>query len=321
MAASVVDLADPVGPVTSTSPRGSMHRSRKIFGAERSSRLRMTEGILRNTAPAPRFWLKALTRKRASFGISKEKSVSKNSSKALRCLSFMMSYTMECTSLCDSGGMLMRFMSPSTRIIGGTPAERCRSEALFLTANASSCAISTAMNAPWNGLKVAGRSDVQSCTSSAGSITEGSHVQYVNASAEFAVACARGARSGGAGRAQRRPKCAVGHTPRRWQGAAPRIGGRRRRLRGHGLRRELPQGGAGRDCVCAKSGTQLAFHRPYTVQQDAPDRRTLRLGARARPPQRGRAALGAASLPRAPAQRVPAGESGRGAEQGGRRRR
>ena len=33
----------------------------------------------------------------------------------------MMSYTMLCTSLCDSGGMLMRFMSPSTRIIGGTP--------------------------------------------------------------------------------------------------------------------------------------------------------------------------------------------------------
>ena len=39
----------------------------------------------------------------------------------------------------------MRFMSPSTRIIGGTPAERCRSEALFLTANASSWAISRAI--------------------------------------------------------------------------------------------------------------------------------------------------------------------------------
>src|SRR2546430_1643468 len=31
MAASVVDLPEPVGPVTSTSPRGSMHRSPKIF--------------------------------------------------------------------------------------------------------------------------------------------------------------------------------------------------------------------------------------------------------------------------------------------------
>ena len=44
--------------------------------------------------------------------------------------------------------MLTRFMSPSTRIIGGTPADRCRSEALFLTANASSWAISRAMRAP-----------------------------------------------------------------------------------------------------------------------------------------------------------------------------
>src|SRR5207244_13231314 len=50
----------------------------------------------------------------------------------------MMSYTMECTSLCDSGGILMRFMSPSTRIIGGRPEDRCRSDALFLTTKASS---------------------------------------------------------------------------------------------------------------------------------------------------------------------------------------
>src|SRR5882672_8892809 len=69
-----------LGPVTSTSPRGSMHRSRKIFGEFSSSSERIADGMLRNTAPAPRFWLKALTRKRASFGISNEKSVSKNSS-------------------------------------------------------------------------------------------------------------------------------------------------------------------------------------------------------------------------------------------------
>jgi predicted dehydrogenase len=62
----------------------------------------------------------------------------------LRCLSFMMSYTMLCTSLCASGGILMRLTSPSTRMIGGTPDDRCKSEALFLTANASSCAMSTA---------------------------------------------------------------------------------------------------------------------------------------------------------------------------------
>src|SRR3569833_31893 len=151
MPASVVDLPEPVGPVTRTRPRGNMHRSRKILGEPRSSRDMMTEGILRNTAPAPRFWMKALTRKRASLGISNEKSVSKNSSYALRCLSFMMSYTMLCTSLWASAGMLIRFMSPSTRIMGGTPADRCRSDALFLTANAKSCAMSTAMEAPREG--------------------------------------------------------------------------------------------------------------------------------------------------------------------------
>src|SRR6185436_223749 len=148
MPASVVDLPEPVGPVTSTRPRGSMHRSRKIFGAFRSSSEMMVEGMLRNTAPAPRVGLNAFTRKRASFGISNEKSVSKNSSYALRCLSFMMSYTMLCTSLWASAGMLMRFMSPSTRIIGGTPEDKCRSDALFLTANARSCAMSTAIADP-----------------------------------------------------------------------------------------------------------------------------------------------------------------------------
>src|SRR5271168_4981473 len=153
MPASVVDLPDPVGPVTRTRPRGSMHKSLKALGAFSSSRVRMLDGMLRNTAPAPRFWLKALTRKRASLGISKEKSVSKNSSYAFLCLSFMMSYTMLCTSLCDSGGMLMRFMSPSTRIIGGTPEDRCRSDALFLTANARSCAISTAIQGSHEGGK------------------------------------------------------------------------------------------------------------------------------------------------------------------------
>src|SRR4029079_3689811 len=54
----------------------------------------------------------------------------------------MMSYTMECTSSCSIGGRLMRRMSPCTRIIGGSPADRCRSDALFLTANASSSVIS-----------------------------------------------------------------------------------------------------------------------------------------------------------------------------------
>src|SRR3970282_1404113 len=44
---------------------------------------------------------------------------------------------MPCTSLCSIAGRLMRLTSPCTRIIGGRPDDRCRSEALFLTTNAS----------------------------------------------------------------------------------------------------------------------------------------------------------------------------------------
>src|SRR6185369_2562362 len=44
---------------------------------------------------------------------------------------------MECTSLCSMAGRLMRLMSPCTRIIGGRPDDRCRSEALFFTTKAS----------------------------------------------------------------------------------------------------------------------------------------------------------------------------------------
>src|SRR5215217_4315597 len=54
---------------------------------------------------------------------------------------------MLCTSLCSSGGRLMRRTSPCTRIIGGRPAERCRSEALFLTEKASSSEMS--IYNPW----------------------------------------------------------------------------------------------------------------------------------------------------------------------------
>src|SRR4051812_45266058 len=54
----------------------------------------------------------------------------------------MMSYTMSWTDLWSNASTLMRRTSPCTRIIGGSPADRCRSEALFLTEKASSCVMS-----------------------------------------------------------------------------------------------------------------------------------------------------------------------------------
>jgi hypothetical protein len=80
IAASVVDLPEPVGPVTSTRPAGYLAISAKIFGQFSCSSVSTFEGIVRKTAPAPRFWLNAFTRKRARFGISKEKSTSSVSS-------------------------------------------------------------------------------------------------------------------------------------------------------------------------------------------------------------------------------------------------
>ncbi|MNH41071.1 hypothetical protein D3C79_1024990 [compost metagenome] len=80
MAASVVDLPEPVGPVTSTRPRGLSASSAKILGALSCSSVRILLGMVRNTAAAPRCWLKALTRKRARPSISNEKSISSISS-------------------------------------------------------------------------------------------------------------------------------------------------------------------------------------------------------------------------------------------------
>ena len=66
MAASVVDLPEPVLPVTSIRPLLTLHRFRTASGILSSSRLIALDGIARNTAPMPSRWLITLTRKRAS---------------------------------------------------------------------------------------------------------------------------------------------------------------------------------------------------------------------------------------------------------------
>ena len=55
IAASVVLLPEPVGPVTSTSPRGTIEMSLNTWPMPRSSIVSTFDGIVRNTAPAPRF--------------------------------------------------------------------------------------------------------------------------------------------------------------------------------------------------------------------------------------------------------------------------
>ena len=65
MAASVVDLPLPVGPVTTTSPLSSWQKSSTALGRFRSLALRILEGIWRKTAPTPARSRKTLQRMRA----------------------------------------------------------------------------------------------------------------------------------------------------------------------------------------------------------------------------------------------------------------
>ena len=54
MAASVVDLPEPVGPVTSTSPRSFVQSSLRMGGRPSCSSVGISVGIARSTAPGPR---------------------------------------------------------------------------------------------------------------------------------------------------------------------------------------------------------------------------------------------------------------------------
>ena len=68
MAARVVDLPEPVGPVTSTSPFFSLVMRRTPSGSPRSSAERILLGMMRNTAAMPRCCMRILPRKRARPG-------------------------------------------------------------------------------------------------------------------------------------------------------------------------------------------------------------------------------------------------------------
>ncbi len=76
IAASVVDLPEPVVPVSRMIPRSSSARSRTTGGSESSSIVEILVGIARQASEIRPRWRNALTRKRATSAISKEKSTS-----------------------------------------------------------------------------------------------------------------------------------------------------------------------------------------------------------------------------------------------------
>ncbi len=130
MAARVVDFPDPVGPVTSTRPLFSKHRLRTHSGRPRSSKLRISAGIWRKTAPTPWRSRKRLTRNLATPGISYAKSVSLSARNSVRLAAAAISSHIRRTCSDDSGVVNsgMAAMSPWRRISGGRDAVRCRSE-------------------------------------------------------------------------------------------------------------------------------------------------------------------------------------------------
>ena len=69
IAASVVDLPEPVLPVTRMSPLLTLQRLRTASGSLSSSAVRALEGMTRNTPPMPFSWRMTLTRKRATPGM------------------------------------------------------------------------------------------------------------------------------------------------------------------------------------------------------------------------------------------------------------
>src|SRR5690606_16455696 len=221
----------------------------------------------------------------------------------------MMSYTIAWTCLWSIGGTLMRRTSPCTRIMGGRPADRCRSDALFLTTKASNSVRSITIP-PGGAAK---------CFSFAGSSHYGNN-RREPASRERAHRTRRNRRAA---------RAFVGAPPRRFEDAsarARRAGVRRRPAR---LRRKLRAGSARQDgAVVAARRTarferraaehRMAPDRRPPEQQDARGRRALRLGADGgeredRPPALRAAARGAPAAQRARAgQRFRRGNEVRG---------
>ncbi len=87
IAASVVDLPEPVGPVTSTRPRGRSANVDSTCGRPSSWNDLIFSGMMRYTAPTAPRWLNMLARNRAMPLMPNEKSSSSVSSNRFFCAS------------------------------------------------------------------------------------------------------------------------------------------------------------------------------------------------------------------------------------------
>jgi len=134
-AARVVDLPDPVGPVTITSPFFSFVNRFSCGGIPRSSSETTFSGIKRKAADIPRLWTNIFTLNLAISSISIEKSRSKVCSKDFFCFSSRISrrYSSACFFV-RTGWLSISVISPLIRRAGFEPVEIKISDALYLTA-------------------------------------------------------------------------------------------------------------------------------------------------------------------------------------------
>ncbi len=130
IAASVVDLPEPVAPASRTMPRSSSASVRTAGGSRSSSIVLMRCGIARHTRDVVPRWRNALTRKRPTWSISNEKSTSFSRPYSSR-RSPSGSSACSAPSVCSDfrishSGTSTRV--PSMRQRAGEPTFRCRSE-------------------------------------------------------------------------------------------------------------------------------------------------------------------------------------------------
>jgi len=129
IAARVVDLPDPVGPVTSTRPRGRSQRYWHTFGRFNSASVGMASGMQRNTAPMELLWMNTFARNRDNPGIEYAKSSSSSASKRRLCSSESSARIISRVSFGLSGFVRSTgTISPRMRRPGGLPTVRWRSE-------------------------------------------------------------------------------------------------------------------------------------------------------------------------------------------------
>ena len=150
--ASVVDLPEPVGPVTRMSPRGLKRSSFTVSGRPICSSVSRVEGIIRSTQPQRLRSLNTLTRKRVPSSCAMAKSAPPFFSTSADCSGVIISWQSLNVSSSVNASSAMATSSPWTRSSGGMNARTCRSLApsSIVACRRSCIVISVAMSNPFH---------------------------------------------------------------------------------------------------------------------------------------------------------------------------